>query len=112
MKRMLVLLMAGVVMLPGAPQAQAPPALTYFLAEGATGSFFDTDVLIANPHDGSIPITLTFFKEDGSTITQDRLLLPTSRTTIRVDSIPGLEATAVSTLVTSTSGAESSSSGP
>ena len=34
------------------------------------------------------------------------MLLPTSRTTIRVDTIPGLEATAMSTLVTSTSGAE------
>ena len=29
--------------------ATAP--LTYFLAEGATGEFFDDDVLIANPND-------------------------------------------------------------
>ena len=26
------------------------PAPTYYLAEGATGAFFDTDILIANPH--------------------------------------------------------------
>jgi hypothetical protein len=106
MKRLLPLLMAAVVMLPASGQTQTVPPLTYFLAEGATGSFFDTDILIANPHDISIPVTLTFLKEDGTTITQDRLLSPTSRTTIRVDTIPGLEATSMSTLVTSTSGAE------
>ncbi len=106
MKRLLPLLMAGLVMLPVPAQTQTVPPLTYFLAEGATGSFFDTDILIANPHDISIPVTLTFFKEDGTTITQDRTLSPTSRTTIRVDTIPGLEATSMSTLVTSTTGAE------
>ena len=33
------------------PHARDHAARTYFLAEGATGSFFDTDILIANPHD-------------------------------------------------------------
>ena len=42
-------------MFSGPARTQTAPALTYFLAEGATGSFFDTDILIANPHDSSIP---------------------------------------------------------
>jgi hypothetical protein len=104
MKRLLPPLIVLLACLPAYAQTATP--LTYFLAEGATGSFFDTDILIANPHDASIPITLTFLKEDGTTIAQDRVLSPTSRTTIRVDTIPGLEATAMSTLVTSPTGAE------
>ena len=103
---LLALAIAAVVTLPDTGQAQTVPARTYFLAEGATGSFFDTDILLANPHDIAIPVTLTFLKEDGTTITQDRSLSPTSRTTVRVDTIPGLEATSMSTIVTSTTGAE------
>ena len=30
---------------------EAPAPLTYYLAEGATGPFFDNDVLIVNPYD-------------------------------------------------------------
>jgi autotransporter-associated beta strand protein len=84
----------------------APPeALTYYLAEGATGAFFDLDLLIANPQDTPVPITIDFLTQDGVTVTQNRTLPATSRTTIRVDDIPGLESTALSTLVTSTTGA-------
>src|SRR5262249_48782608 len=36
----------------------------YFLAEGATGSFFDTDILIANPNSTPAPVTITFYKDD------------------------------------------------
>jgi hypothetical protein len=78
------------------------PSPTYYLAEGATGAFFDTDLLLANPNDAPAPITITFFKEDGSTIVQDRTLAPLSRTTMQVDVIPGLEATSFSTQVIST----------
>jgi hypothetical protein len=85
---------------------QGVPARTYFFAEGATGSFFDTDILIANPHSTQTPVTLTFLTKDGLTITRDITLLGTSRTTVRVEDIPGLEATEMSTLVTSTTGAE------
>jgi hypothetical protein len=79
---------------------QPPP--TYYLAEGATGAFFDMDLLIANPNDAPAPIGITFFKEDGTTVVQDRTLAPLSRTTIQVDDIAGLEATSLSTAVTST----------
>ena len=45
--------------------------LSYFLSEGATGSFFDLDILIANPNAQAAPVTLTFLKENGTTVTAD-----------------------------------------
>jgi RTX calcium-binding nonapeptide repeat (4 copies) len=80
-------------------------ALSYSLAEGATGSFFDLDVSIANPSASPAPVTVTFLREDGSTVSQNLTLAATSRTTVDVDSIVGLENQGgVSTVVTSTSG--------
>ena len=79
--------------------------LSYSLAEGATGSFFDLDVAIANPSASPAPVTVTFLREDGSTVSQNFTLAATSRTTVGVDSIVGLENLGgVSTVVTSTSG--------
>jgi hypothetical protein len=75
---------------------------TYYLAEGATGPFFDTDILIANPNETEAPIVIRFLKDDGTPIVQTRTLAPTSRTTIRVDEIANLESTTFSTIVTST----------
>ena len=85
-----------------APPPTPPP--TYSLAEGATGAFFDLDILLANPNATPAPVAITFLTEGGSRVTEARVLPATSRTTIRVDDIPGLEATAVSTMVSSTSG--------
>ena len=45
--------------------------LTYLLAEGSTGAFFDLDVLIANPNAQAAPIVVTFLKEDGTTVTPE-----------------------------------------
>jgi Ca2+-binding RTX toxin-like protein len=78
--------------------------LTYLLAEGSTGSFFDLDVLIANPNAQAAPITVTFLKENGTTVVQNLNLAATSQLTLHVDQIPGLEGTAVSTVVTSNAG--------
>jgi hypothetical protein len=77
-------------------------AFVYTLAEGSTGSFFDTAILIANPNSQAAPVTITYLKGDGATVPQALTLAPTSRTTIRVDEIAGLEGTEVSATVTST----------
>jgi autotransporter-associated beta strand protein len=77
--------------------------LTYNLAEGATSDFFDQDVLIANPNDQAVPITLTFSTEGGEQVTQTRTLAPQSHTTVHVDEIAGLAGKADSTRVTSES---------
>jgi hypothetical protein len=79
--------------------------LQYFLAEGAIGGFFDTDLLIANPNAAPAPITVTYLKEGGGTVSQNLTVQPTSRITIRVDDVPGLENVgAVSSVVTSPAG--------
>jgi autotransporter-associated beta strand protein len=78
-----------------------PPALTYYLSEGATGTFFDEDVLIANPNDTEAPVTLTFYRSDGTTIVAPRTVGARSRLTVHVDEIPGLEAAEASVKVES-----------
>jgi hypothetical protein len=75
--------------------------LSYFLAEGATGTFFDLDLLLANPNPTPATITATFLKPLGQgTVVREYTLPPTSRTTINVEEIPGLENAEVSTIVT------------
>jgi autotransporter-associated beta strand protein len=82
-----------------------PQSITYYLSEGATGTFFDEDVLIANPNTDDAPVKLTFSKEDGSQVVDTRTVPAKSRMTVHVDQIAGLEATSgVSTQVTSQNG--------
>jgi len=79
--------------------------LTYSLAEGATGSFFDLDVLLANPSGDPAPVTVFFLRQDGTAVPHSLTLPPTSRTTLHVDQIPGLENQGgVSTIVKSMAG--------
>jgi hypothetical protein len=80
-----------------------PELRKYVLSEGATG-FFDTDVVLANPVNAEAPVTLTFLKEDGSTIVADRVVPPLARMTLSLKNIPGLEAAPVSTVVLPQSG--------
>ena len=91
-----------------APAAQAPSAtaapITYFVADGITGFFFDTDLLIANPTDQSAPITITFVTGLGKEVVQQHVVQPRARLTINVDTIPGLEVTDLSARVVSDAG--------
>jgi hypothetical protein len=76
--------------------------LSYHLAEGSTGTFFDTDILIANPNATPAPVTFTFLKEDGVRVFHSDTVAAMSRKTIHVDDVPGLDAAAFSTTVVST----------
>jgi hypothetical protein len=80
-----------------------PGAATAYLAEGATGPFFDLDIAIANPQTIAVPASVTFMTGDGSTIRQSYVLGPRSRLTIAADAVPGLDVgqVAVSTVVES-----------
>ena len=49
-------------------------AREYFLSEGATGSFFNTDILIANPNLLQTTFTITFLKSDGTTVVVNDIL--------------------------------------
>jgi autotransporter-associated beta strand protein len=83
-------------------EAAAP--LTYFLAEGATGPFFDNDILIANPNEAAAPVTLTFFTQQGAVIVEPRTIPGRTRATIHVDQMSKLENAAASVQVRSDNG--------
>ena len=55
--------------------------LAYQFAEGATGTFFDTDLLLANPTASNVAVTVTYITEGGRVVTQGLTLAPQSRTT-------------------------------
>lgn len=77
----------------------------WFLAEGATGPFFDLFVLIANPGDTEAPIEATYLLPDGRTVKTSQTVPANSRFTIWVDhAAPELADTAVSTTLRSTTG--------
>ena len=88
----------------------ATPAVQWFLAEGATGTFFELFVLLLNPSEQAAACEVRYLTAGGATYVKPYVLPPNSRTTIWVDqeSIPGLGQvladTAVSTLVTSLNG--------
>ncbi len=75
--------------------------MTYYLAEGATGAFFDDDVLIANPNadragDADVPAGGRRARWSTSATVPAE-----ARLTVHVDQIPGLESAAASVQVTS-----------
>ena len=70
-----------------------------YLAEGATGSFFDTRLAIANPTPQAALVLTRFQRGDGTTIRDYRVVPAMSRTTIDVETVAGLEAAEFSTLV-------------
>ena len=73
----------------------------YYLAEGATGSFFDLELALANPNTAAAAVRVDYLKEDGTVVSQDLTLGARSRQTVLVDSLAGLAGTAVSAIVTS-----------
>lgn len=77
-------------------------SFVYYLAEGATGSFFDLEILLGNPNPVDAPVAIRFLRDDGVVVNQSLTLASNSRATVLVDAIPQLEATAVSAVITST----------
>jgi hypothetical protein len=78
--------------------------LTFSFAEGSSGAFFDTDLLLANPGPTVVPAIITYFTPDGRVITQRQSLGPTSRTTVSADANDQLGATAFAATVSSPTG--------
>lgn len=71
------------------------PATRWFLAEGATGVFFDEFVLIANPSASDARVRVTYLLTDGRTFQKDMVARASARTNIWVDyetfdGVPGL----------------------
>ncbi len=81
------------------------PATDWFLAEGATGPYFDLFVLVANPGATEARVEATFLLPDGATIVKAHTVPAMSRFNIWVDlEDPRLADTAVSTTIRSTNG--------
>jgi hypothetical protein len=74
------------------------------LSEGATGTFFTTDVAILNPEPVPVSATIRYLRENAPEIQETRTLAARSRTTIRLNDIPDLANTGVSTVVETTDG--------
>jgi uncharacterized repeat protein (TIGR01451 family) len=72
--------------------------ITYF-AEGATGSFFDTVIAVANPGNTRALVLTRFQREDGAVIRKYQVVEAHSRATIVVEQIPGMESSSFSTLI-------------
>jgi len=95
--------------LPGQPFAAGhnsagvtAPATRWFLAEGATGSFFDLFVLIANPSNEAAEVDVEFLLDNGTVVPKHYRIAANSRYTMLVDGEdPRLRDAAVSTIVTS-----------
>jgi hypothetical protein len=81
------------------------PATSWFLAEGATGSYFDMFVLLANPGSTAANVDATYLRPDGQTVTKTYVVEPQSRYTVWVDfEDPLLADTAVSVTLVSRHG--------
>ncbi len=61
------------------------PSTSWFLAEGATGSFFDFFILLANPSEREAEVEARYLLEDGSTVVRPYTVAPNSRFNIWVD---------------------------
>jgi hypothetical protein len=81
------------------------PGTQWFIAEGATGSFFDLFILIGNASPSAATVAVTYLLPNGSTVEKTYQVPGQSRRTISVKSEDTrLAATAVSATITSTNG--------
>jgi hypothetical protein len=81
------------------------PATQWFVAEGATGAFFDLYLLVGNPSSDAADVTVTYLLPDGTSIARAHQVAAQSRLTISVKGEDArLAATAVSASIASTDG--------
>ena len=81
------------------------PATNWFLAEGATGAFFDLFVLLANPNTVDATVQADYLLQSGTVVSKTYTVPAQARVSIGVDhEDPLLADTAVSTTLTATNG--------
>ncbi len=78
------------------------PSTKWYLAEGQTGDTFAEYLLLANPNAAPTTATVRYLTPAGASVTKTYPLAPTSRLTVVVNDVPGLENTEVAATVTST----------
>jgi hypothetical protein len=67
--------------------AVAAPRTSWYVAEGATGSFFTTFLLLANPNAAATTATIRYLLPGGQVVTRTQALPAESRTTISVNGV-------------------------
>ena len=74
----------------------------WFLAEGATGRFFDTFILLSNPQTTPAQVTLTYLLDTGETVAVPKTIQANTRLTTNIEAEDDvrLRNAAVSTIVT------------
>jgi YD repeat-containing protein len=65
-------------------------ALHWKFADGASSTFFSTYLLLMNPFGTPAAVTVTYHKEDGTSVTQSVTVPNSSRIAIDVNGVPGL----------------------
>jgi uncharacterized repeat protein (TIGR01451 family) len=70
-----------------------------YLAEGATGTFFDTRLALANPTTQTAHVLARYQKDDGTVVSDYRSMAPMSRLTIDVDGVSTMASAAFSSLI-------------
>jgi hypothetical protein len=93
--------LAGAMMLGIASLATAQQHRTWYLAEGATNAFFQEEILIANPTSTAANVTVVFLLSSGTEVPITFQVPATSRYTLRVNEVPGLENANASAVVSS-----------
>ncbi len=90
----------------GHASAGSPSTSTaWFFAEGATGTYFDLFLLMANPQTTDAQVQVQYFRSDGTVVSRAHTIGARSRRTIWVDlEDPALADAAVSMSISSTNG--------
>ncbi len=61
------------------------PSTHWFLAEGATGSFFDTFILLSNPQNTPAQVSLQYLLDTGQTVTMPKTIAANARLTTNIE---------------------------
>jgi hypothetical protein len=70
------------------------PSPTWLFSEGASGRFFDTWLLLANPNAAPATVKITWLREGAPPLSEHHSLAAGARVSLLADSVPGLAATA------------------
>ena len=76
------------------------PQTTWYLAEGATGNFFSTFILLVNPNPSAVSVTVRLLSDDGPPVDFPYTVAANSRLTIPVNSLPRFRSANFATVVT------------
>jgi hypothetical protein len=85
-----------------AAAAVAAPAASWFFGEGATGPFFDTYLLLANPSAQAATVQVDYLRDQGGSVSRTYAVPANSRFSVYVDGEPGMDGASFGTRVTST----------